>query len=94
MRDKLGVLLMEDHKGEMAVQLFSEPEKVAEAFKELKGKPHDKPSRATYLKIWYENGKARVEAESRDLPMIPDESPDGIRLGEGPITLPKDEVEK
>lgn len=94
MRSKLGVLLMEDSKGEISVQLYSEPEKVEEAFKELRGKPHDKPSRATYLQLWYENGSVRVKSEARDLPMPMVEGPDGYRLGEGPITLPKEEGAK
>jgi hypothetical protein len=84
---------MEDHKGEISVQLYSEPERVAEAFKELKGKPHDKSSRATYLQLWYEDGKVRVQSEVRDLPVPVEESPDGYRLGEGPITFPKGEGE-
>ena len=90
MREKLGVLLMEDSKGDISVQLYSEPEKVAEAFKELKGKPHDKPSRATYLQLWYEEDGVRVKSEARDLPVPIEESPDGFRIGEGPIILSKE----
>ena len=91
MRGKLGVLLVEDCKGEISVQLYSEPEKVEAAFVELKGKPHDKPSRATYLQLWYENGKVATKAEFRDLPVPIPESPDGFRIGEGPIVFPKEE---
>ena len=88
MKDKLGVLLMEDFKGDFSVQLYTEPEKVVDAFRELKGKPHDKTSRATYLQLWYENGEVKVKVEYRDLPVVGGDIPDGYRIGEGPFNFP------
>jgi len=87
-RKKLGILLMEEESGEVAVQLFSDPDDLAKSFEQLKGKPTDKPQRATFIRLEYEEGK--VEAHARDLP-VPREpkenEPDGYRLGEGPIHL-------
>jgi len=88
MRDKLGVLLMEDSKGEISVQLFAGPEKLGEAFAELKGHPGEPSRRATMMKIQYKGG-FKVESETRDLPVPFEEPPDGFRLGKGPIKLEK-----
>jgi len=90
MRDKLGLLLMEDAKGGISVQLFADPRKARQAFVELAGKPGDSPSRATFLRLDWEVLDA--DMEFKDLPEILDKSeePDGWELGVGPIHLKKE----
>jgi len=86
MRDKLGVLLMESQDGEVAVQLFADPEVAGKSFAELKGHAGEKPKRATFLDIRYaQDGQFRTcAAMSRNLPVPPEEPSDGWVLGEGP----------
>jgi hypothetical protein len=94
MRDKIGIFLREKEDGSIDVQLFADPVKLAEMFKNLKGNIGEEPTRATMLALTFEDGKAVVEAESKDLPVEPvpaEERPDGIVLGKGPIHLPKKE---
>lgn len=88
MRNKLGILLMEEVDGNIAVQLFADPDKAGESFDNLKGKIGQLPQRATFIKLDYVN--AVTVAISKDLP-VPEipvaERPDGWRLGEGPIKI-------
>ena len=89
MREKLGVLLMEDASGEIAVQLFADPDKARESFAQLIGKSDDKPQRATFLQLDYKTAVLNVSV--KDLPIVEskENSPDGYRLGEGPIYFDK-----
>ena len=91
--DKIGILLMEEPDGNMAVELYSDPDDLAGRFDNLKGRPADEPSRATFIKLSWEGGQANIEAISKDLPVpaIPAEDrPDAWRLGEGPVDRPVD----
>jgi hypothetical protein len=90
MREQLGVLVVEEADGKVAVQLFERPDKAKESFDQLKGKPGDSPSRATFISLDFEGRKADVE--SRDLPVEEDRenAPDGYKLGEGPIWFDKE----
>jgi len=91
MRKKLGILLMEQEDGEVGVQLFEDPDKLAESFAQLKGRQTDPHQRATMIRLDYATGE--VEAHARELP-VPEtsveERPDGWRLGEGPIYFDKE----
>jgi len=93
MRKELGVLLIEDEKGGISVQLFSEIDGPEKAFLNLTGNPGDKPTRATWVALRYV-GKDSVQqtVKSKDLPSIEDINaiPDGYVLGEGPVTFKKD----
>ena len=92
MREKLGVLLMEEESGEVAVQLFADPDTLAESFAQLKGKSTDPPRRATFIRLEYNGG--RVEVHVREVPVpepSKEDAPDGYRLGEGPIYFDKEE---
>ena len=89
MRDKLGVLLVEAEDGGVSVQLFEDPDRAAGSFEQLKGKPEDKPSRATFLDLRYGPGGVSVGRAARtDLPLPAAEPPDGWVVGEGPRRLP------
>lgn len=97
MRKEIGVLLVEQENGDLAVQLFAEIKGVDEAFKNLNGKPGDKPSRATLLSLFYFMDKEtgiQVDGEVKMLPVLEplDQKPDGYVLGEGPVMFPKEEV--
>lgn len=91
MRERLGVLLVEEENGEIAVQLHSDPDRLAESFANLRGVALDPPRRATAIRLEYMDGKTEVRV--KDLP-LPEESrenaPDGYRLGEGPIYFDKE----
>lgn len=91
MRNELGVLLIEDSNGEISVQLFSKPDGVDAMFDNLNGKVTDKPSRATYCKLFYAGGRIHVVAEFKDLPVVKGDRSDGYLIGEGPINLDKGE---
>ena len=86
MRDKLGLLLMEEADGSIAVQMFSDPADGLARFENYFGK--DKPQRARYLSI---TGNA-VEMKMRDLPMK-DGSTGAFRLGDGWVELGGDRRE-
>jgi hypothetical protein len=106
MREVLGVLLMEEENGSIAVQLFAEPDRAMDSFKNLTGRIGQKPQRATFLKITYDTdtmeislphgtltqGKKPVEMLVKDLPVPEPEKVEAYRLGEGPIKLSKEEV--
>ena len=83
MRDKLGVLLVESEDGGVSVQLFEDPEKARGSFAELKGRPGDTRTRATFLDLRRGEGGLEVAAESRDLPAPQEDTPDGHVVGEG-----------
>ena len=86
MRKELGVLLMEEESGSVAVQLFENPDKALGSFRNLAGRIGQKPQRATFLKIDCE--KKVAEILIKDLP-APElfEKLDGYRLGEGPVKI-------
>lgn len=88
MRDKLGVLLMEEENGEIAVQLFSDPDKAKGSFDNLVGTLGQKPQRATFLRLEYIEGKREIVAWSKNLPVPEkpkDELPDAWILGKGAV---------
>ena len=95
MRDKLGILLMEEADGQIAVQLFADPDKLKESFDNLKGKVNQAPQRATFLSLFYAKKEDGVVLSLRDfvakdlpVPEVPiEERPDAWRLGEGPIKI-------
>ena len=81
MRAKLGLLLMEDEKGEVSVQLFADPGAAGEIFRQLSD---TKRLRATFVALDWE--ARQVRAEAKELP----ESMEGERMecwkvGQGPI---------
>jgi hypothetical protein len=85
MRDELGVLLVEDEKGEVSVQLFADPAKAREVFQQL---TDDKRLRATFLVVDWK--KKSVEALTKELPeSLEGERPDGWKVGVGPIFFVK-----
>jgi len=93
MRKELGVLLMEDENGEVAVQLFAKVSEVEKAFIDLKGSPANKPSRATLVSLKFpEDGVVQVVTTTKVLPIIEsvENRPDGYVLGEGPVRFPKE----
>jgi hypothetical protein len=88
MRDKLGVLFMEEENGEIAVQLFCDPDKAKDSFDNLAGTLGQKPQRAIFLKLEYAEGKKEVSAWCKNLPVPEkpkDEMPDAWVLGKGPV---------
>jgi len=88
MRTKLGLLLMEEADGNVAVQLFEETDRAYEAFRELKGRAGDPPRRATFIKLEWKSGNCAITAmESRNLPLPVQTTYDGYRLGEGPVQV-------
>lgn len=94
MRERLGILLMEEENGEIAVQLFADPDKLAESFKQMKGNHTDPNRRATFIRLEY--GAVTIEAHAKELPVnegSKENAPDGYRLGEGPIYFDKEENE-
>ena len=88
MRDKLGVLLMEEADGTIAVQLFADPADGLARFENYFG-TEGKPQRARYLSI--ADGKA--EMKTKDLP-AKDESTGAFRLGEGWVSIEDKQAEK
>ena len=93
MRPKVGVILMEEQDGSIEVQLFSAPEQALDSFKQIHGNPADEPSRATFVSLNYEAGKAGVW--TKDLPVTEDRENalDGVRLGDGPVWFNKEDGE-
>jgi hypothetical protein len=92
MRDQLGVVLIENLKGDVSVELFSNPDAIQPTIDEMVGKPGDEPTRLTFLKLYYKDGVFTTEAITRDLPFVnPVPKPDGFLVGEGPIMFKKEE---
>lgn len=95
MRNQMGMMVVEDQKGEVAVQLFAEADGPFKAFDGLVGNPADLPSRATYISLKYgEDGKLEVSAKSKMLPVVEPVSkrPDGFVLGEGPVKFDDEKI--
>lgn len=90
MLDKLGIVLMEESNGGVGVQLYADPDAMQSVVDDLKGKPYDKPSRMTYIKLYYKDGKVEAKVESKDLPVPQEEKADGFVLGQGPIMFKED----
>jgi hypothetical protein len=91
MRARLGILLVEDDKGGIAVQLFEKPESLSESFDQFKGRIGDKPARATMLALeWSEPSKLVLsDFRTKELPEKV-ETPWGWRIGSGPMVKPED----
>jgi hypothetical protein len=81
---------MEGPDEKIGIELFKDGPKALEAFHNLKGKPGDPPSRATFLLIDYDKD-AVIHFEKKDLPIMPDpeNEPWGHRLGVGPMEEPE-----
>ena len=97
MRENLGVFLLEKEDGSIDVQLHADPDKLDEMYKNLVKLPMDKDARATMISVTYGEGGPSVSIDSKALPvpLVPaEERPDGIRLGEGPIHLPKEDEDE
>jgi hypothetical protein len=93
MRTEIGVLLMEETDGSVAVQLFAETTVAERVFGNLKGHPGDPRRRATLLTLKYgEDGKVEVGSQARMTPVIEttESRPDGYVIGEGPVNFPKE----
>jgi len=86
MRDKMGILIVEEESGSVGIQVFEDPDAASESFKELKGRVGEAKKRATFFKIGY-NGDGSVKsvsATAKDLPMPVVDTSDGYIIGEGP----------
>lgn len=90
---RMGLFLVEESDGRVAVQIFADPDAAEKMFKDLEGNPGDIPSRATLVTLDFNARK--VGAISRKLPCVvpADKRPDGWRLGSGPIVFDKEVVE-
>ena len=88
MRNNLGLLLVEEPDGRVAVELFKRPEPALRAFDELAGTPGDAPSRATFLVVDWDQGEVS-EMRVRQLPARRGKDPWGWKLGEGPVDEPE-----
>jgi len=64
-RKRLGVILVEDENGGIGVQLFENPDTLAESFKCLNG---EKRQRATMIRLEY-GEKLEVSGETKELPV-------------------------
>jgi len=85
MRKNLGILLVEDDKGEVSVQLFADPGRAKEEFLQLNG---SNKIRATFIIVDWQ-GKM-VECIAKELPVeIGGEKADGWKVGSGPIFFVK-----
>jgi hypothetical protein len=91
MLDKIAVILQEDEKGQVSVQLHAGPDNALKSFKNMHGRVQDPPSRVSLVTIDYKNKE--TEVRTKDLPQNSpkDEQPDGIVLGKGPIWLDKED---
>jgi len=89
-RKELGILLMEEPSGEVAVQLFADVESSSKSFDNMTGALSDPPRRATYIELRY--GKVvENSVKTKMLPVIEsvEDRPDGYVLGKGPVSFPK-----
>lgn len=90
MRDKLGVLLVEEEDGSIAVQLFSDPDNAKGSFDNLNGKEGQAPQRATFLNLYYKgDGVVMKDFVAKNLPVVV-EKEDAWRIGEGPVSIPEE----
>ena len=92
MRNELGILLIEDETGEIAIQLFAEFDVVKQAFCNLNGSLADKPRRATLVSLSYSgDDNVNVAAITKIFPKIEskEDRTDGYLLGEGPVKFEK-----
>ena len=92
MKEKLGVILVEDAEGLVSVQLFEKPDSAEESFDNLVKLDGNKGGRGTFIRLDYKGNK--IYAKAKNLPVEEisrDEQPDGIVLGEGPLWLDKKE---
>ena len=80
MREKLGVLLIEDSQGQVSVQLFADPEKARETFRQLNSSTK---LRATFLVVDWQGKK--VETEVKELPQASEKGIDYWVIGAGPV---------
>jgi predicted flavoprotein YhiN len=81
MREKLGVLLVEDDQGQVSVQLFADPEKAKEIFEQLRSEIRQ---RATFLTLDW--AKKSVEGTVKEFPVDgKGERMVGWKIGVGPI---------
>ena len=60
MKEKLGILLMEEEDGNINVQLFESPENARGVLDNLLGHPKDPPRRATLFSVDYEGKSVEV----------------------------------
>jgi hypothetical protein len=91
MREELAVILHEDEKGVVTVQLHAATAHAETSFKNLHGKLSDPPSRVTLVSIDYKGNTSVTKA--KDLPVEDppkEDMPDGIVLGKGSIWLDKE----
>ena len=79
MRDKLGVLIVEEEDGSVGVQLFTDPVKGKESFDNWVGKAGQKPQRARYISLTDKSGQADVVV--KDLP-VEVEKKDHYKIGD------------
>lgn len=86
MREKLGVVLMEDDDGKVSVQLFENPAAAREGVEQLNGKPGEPKRRATFVGLSF-GESVSVEVLSKEIPTDRSETPDYHVVGEGPKTL-------
>ena len=94
-RDRLALLVMEGADGKVEIELFKDPDSSRLAFESMAGKPHDPPTRATFIELDWRDGFTS-RADTVNLPKIrhPDDEPFGHRIGVGPIPDPeKDEAD-
>ena len=90
MREELGVLLMEQENGEIAVQLFSDLKGFKSEFANLQGSPAEKPSRATGIFIEYGKEGTQHKMKVKNLPIIKSKTMTGYKLGVGHCDISKE----
>lgn len=92
MRDKIGVLLVEEKDGQVGVQLFNSPSMMIDSFANLNGNITDKPRRGTAISLSYKEGVVSIDdVQCKTFPksLSVDDVPDGYLLGDGPVFLNK-----
>ena len=89
MRKELGLLVVESSDGDVRIQMSENVERFREMFDNLRGKPSEKPYRATFVGLDFAREGSESVAGIRTvmLPVIEsaDEGPDGFVIGEGPV---------
>ena len=81
MNQELGIVLVEEEQGNVAVQLFKEPRKAEEIFRQLND---PRKLRATFITVDW--GKRKVEAMVKETPEN-SEKMDHWEIGKGPIPI-------